>query len=43
MELNGDNYRLKQSKNRRLKGQKSAGDEAPPTKAVDPDTGKASS
>jgi len=39
----GDSYRLKQSKNRRRKGQYPAGDEPPPGKAVDPDTGDASS
>jgi DNA replication protein DnaC len=43
LELNGDSYRLKQSKNRRRKGQNPAGDEPPPGEAVDPDTGEASS
>jgi DNA replication protein DnaC len=43
LEMNGDSYRLKQSKNRRRKGRDPAGDEPPPAEAVDPDTGEASS
>ena len=43
LELNGDSYRLKQSKNRRRKGRDPAGDATPPAEAVDPDTGEVSS
>jgi DNA replication protein DnaC len=43
LELNGDSYRLKQSKNRRRKDRGPAGDEPPPAEAVDPETGEASS
>jgi DNA replication protein DnaC len=43
LELNGDSYRLKQSKTRRRKGRDPAGDEPPPGETVDPDTGEASS
>ena len=43
LELNGDSYRLKQSKNRRRKGRDPAGDGRPSGEAVDPDTGEASS
>jgi DNA replication protein DnaC len=42
LELNGDSYRLKQSKTRRRKGRDSAGDEPPPAEDVDPDTGQTS-
>ena len=42
LELNGDSYRLKQSKNRRRKSRDPTGD-GPPAEAVDPDTGKATS
>ena len=43
LELNGDSYRLNQSKTRRRKGRDPAGDEPPPGETVDPDTGEASS
>jgi len=43
LELNGDSYRLRQSKNRRRKGRDPAGDRPPPAEAVDPDTGDVSS
>jgi DNA replication protein DnaC len=43
LELNGDSYRLKQSKNRRRKGRDPTGDEAPPNEAVDPETGEGAS
>jgi hypothetical protein len=43
LELNGDSYRLKQSKNRRRKGRDPADDEPPRAEDVDPDTGDASS
>ena len=43
LELNGDSYRLKQSKTRRRKGRDPAGDGSPPAEPVDPDTGDASS
>ena len=42
LELNGDSYRLKQSKNRRRKGRDPAGDEAPLSETVDPQTGEVS-
>jgi DNA replication protein DnaC len=42
LELNGDSYRLKQSKTRRRKGRDPAGDEPPPAEDVDPDTGQTS-
>src|SRR6185503_9789913 len=42
LELNGDSYRLKQSKNRPRKGRDPAGDGPPPGEVVDPDTGEAS-
>jgi DNA replication protein DnaC len=43
LELNGDSYRLKQSKNRRRKSRDLANDEAPPSETVDPETGEVSS
>jgi DNA replication protein DnaC len=43
LELNGDSYRLKQSKTRRRKGRDPADDEPPRAEAVDPDTGQTSS
>jgi DNA replication protein DnaC len=43
LELNGNSYRLKQSKNRRRKDRDPAGDGPPPAEAVDPDTGEVSS
>ena len=43
LELNGDSYRLKQSKTRRRKGRDPAGDEPPPAEVVDLDTGEATS
>ena len=43
LELNGDRYRLKQSKNRRRTGRDPGGDEAPPpSETVDPQTGEVS-
>ncbi len=43
LELNGDSYRLKQSRSRRRKSQDLANDEAPPSETVDPETGEVSS
>ena len=43
LELNGDSYRLKQSKSRRRKSRDPANDEAPPSETVDPETGEVSS
>lgn len=43
LELNGDSYRLKQSKNRRRKGRDPADDEPPRAEDFDPNTGEASS
>jgi DNA replication protein DnaC len=42
LELNGDSYRLKQSKTRRRKGRDPADDEPPRAEDVDPDTGQTS-
>jgi DNA replication protein DnaC len=38
LELNGDSYRLKQSRSRRRKSRDLANDEAPPSETVDPET-----
>jgi DNA replication protein DnaC len=43
LELNGDSYRLKQSKSRRRKTPATADDEAPAAEAVDPETGEITS
>jgi DNA replication protein DnaC len=43
LELNGDSYRLKQSKSRRRKTPTFADEEAPPSETVDPETGEVSS
>lgn len=43
LELNGDSYRLKQSKNRRRKSRDPGGDEIPASETVDPETGEVSS
>jgi DNA replication protein DnaC len=43
LELNGDSYRLKQSKSRRRKSRDLANDEAPPGEVLDPETGEVSS
>jgi DNA replication protein DnaC len=43
LELNGDSYRLKQSKSRRRKNRDLANDEAPPDEVLDPETGEVSS
>jgi DNA replication protein DnaC len=43
LELNGDSYRLKQSKSRRRKSRERTNDEAPPSETVDPETGEVSS
>jgi DNA replication protein DnaC len=43
LEMNGDSYRLKQSKSRRRKSRDPAGDEAPPGETVDPETSEVSS
>jgi DNA replication protein DnaC len=40
LEMNGDSYRLKQSKSRRRKALKSMADEAPASEVVDPETGE---
>lgn len=40
LELNGDSYRLKQSKSRRRKTPATADDEAPAAETVDPETGE---
>jgi DNA replication protein DnaC len=42
LELNGDSYRLKQSKSRRRKTPACAGEDAPPVETVDPKTGEIS-
>jgi DNA replication protein DnaC len=42
LELNGDSYRLKQSRSRRRKSRDLANDEAPPSETVDPETGEVS-
>jgi DNA replication protein DnaC len=43
LELNGDSYRLKQSKSQRRKSRERTNDEAPPSETVDPETGEVSS
>jgi DNA replication protein DnaC len=43
LELNGDSYRLKQSKSRRRKTPAPASDDAPPAETIDPETGEISS
>jgi DNA replication protein DnaC len=43
LELNGDSYRLKQSKSRRRKSRDTASDDVPPGETVDPETGEVSS
>lgn len=43
LELNGDSYRLKQSKGRRRKAPASADEEAPPVETIDPETGEITS
>jgi DNA replication protein DnaC len=43
LELNGDSYRLKQSKGRRRKTTTSADEEAPPVETIDPETGEITS
>jgi DNA replication protein DnaC len=43
LELNGDSYRLKQSKSRRRKSRDTASDDVPPGETVDPETGEMSS
>jgi len=43
LEMNGDSYRLKQSKSRRRKSRDPASDDAPPQEVVDPETGEVSS
>jgi DNA replication protein DnaC len=43
LELNGDSYRLKQSKSRRRKAPAPAGDDASPVETIDPETGELSS
>jgi DNA replication protein DnaC len=43
LELNGDSYRLKQSKSRRRKSRDLNNDEAPPSETVDPETDEVSS
>lgn len=40
LEMNGDSYRLKQSKSRRRKAAKSMAEETPATEIVDPETGE---
>ena len=40
LEMNGDSYRLKQSKSRRRKAPKSMAEEAPASEIVDPETGE---
>ena len=40
LEMNGDGYRLKQSKTRRRKNPAPAGEEVPPAEVVDPETGE---
>jgi DNA replication protein DnaC len=43
LELNGDSYRLKQSRSRRRKSRDLTNDEAPTSETVDPETGEVSS
>jgi DNA replication protein DnaC len=43
LEMNGDSYRLKQSKSRRRKTPAPANEDAPPIEIVDPETGEVSS
>ena len=43
LEMNGESYRLKQSKNRRRKTPRSPAAEAPEAEIVDPDTGEITS
>jgi DNA replication protein DnaC len=43
LELNGDSYRLKQSKSQRRKSRERTIDDAPPSETVDPETGEVSS
>jgi DNA replication protein DnaC len=43
LELNGESYRLKQSKGRRRKTPAPADEDSPPTETVDPETGEISS
>jgi DNA replication protein DnaC len=43
LEMNGDSYRLKQSKSRRRKNPAPAGEDAPPVEIVDPQTGEIAS
>jgi DNA replication protein DnaC len=43
LELNGDSYRLKQSKSRRRKTPAPASDDASPAEIIDPETGEVSS
>jgi DNA replication protein DnaC len=43
LELNGDSYRLKQSKSQRRTSRERTNDEAPPSETVDPETGEISS
>jgi DNA replication protein DnaC len=43
LELNGDSYRLKQSKSRRRKAPAPASDDASPVETIDPETGELSS
>ena len=43
LEMNGDSYRLKQSKSRRRKTPASTGEDGPPVETVDPATGEVSS
>ena len=43
LELNGDSYRLKQSKGRRRKTPTSADEKAPPVETIDPETGEITS
>jgi len=43
LELNGDSYRLKQSKSRRRRSRDTTSDDVPPGETVDPETGEVSS
>jgi DNA replication protein DnaC len=43
LELNGDSYRLKQSKSRRRKTHAPTSDDASPVETIDPETGEISS
>jgi hypothetical protein len=43
LELNGDSYRLKQSKSRRRKAPASASDDASPVQTIDSETGEITS